>query len=82
VISPENGFSLYFLGYLQHLREGRISDSLRQRLHMRLETSPFWRDRFAAFGLSEHDLATGRFPEDGQQPMRLVSGAGAHVLGP
>ena len=32
VISPENGFSLYFLGYLEYLKTGQISQALRDRL--------------------------------------------------
>jgi len=80
VISPENGFSLYFLGYLQHLQTGAVSTSFRQRLHARLETSPFWRDRFAAFGLSEDDLATGVFPETVVQALLPQSGARAAAL--
>ncbi len=56
VISPENGFALYFIGYLQHKHHGRIEPEIIARLAQRLDTSPFWRDRFSAFGLSLDDL--------------------------
>lgn len=61
VISPENGFALYFHGYLQHKISGQIDQSTVRRLRERLATSPYWRDRFNAFGLSVEDLVTGDF---------------------
>ena len=51
VISPENGFALYFTAYLQRKFHGRADADVIERLHRRLETSPYWRDRFAAFDL-------------------------------
>ena len=62
VISPENGFALYFQGVLEHhLSGGPISAEIIGRLKHRLETSPYWADRFAAFGLSLSDLQTASF---------------------
>jgi radical SAM superfamily enzyme YgiQ (UPF0313 family) len=51
VISPENGFALYFTAYLQQKFHGKAETDVVDRLHRRLETSPYWRDRFAAFDL-------------------------------
>jgi radical SAM superfamily enzyme YgiQ (UPF0313 family) len=56
VISPENGFALYFLGVLERAVSGKVTPSLIERLRLRLETSPYWADRFAAFGLSTQQL--------------------------
>ncbi len=56
VISPENGFALYFTAYLQRKFRGAIELAMMERLEQRLETSPYWRDRFAAFDLSMSDL--------------------------
>src|SRR6185369_1884824 len=61
VISPENGFALYFQGYLQHKLRGSIEPEMIGRLEKRLETSPYWADRFHAFGLSIDDLRTLEF---------------------
>ncbi|MEO5375297.1 MAG: B12-binding domain-containing radical SAM protein [Alphaproteobacteria bacterium] len=58
VISPENAFALYFLGFLQQRSEGRIEPAVIARLRRRMETSPYWRDRFRAFGLDAEDLLT------------------------
>ena len=55
VISPENGFSLYFLAYLDYKTGGQINSDYVERLENRLETSHYWRDRFKAFNLTlEH----------------------------
>lgn len=51
VISPENGFALYFTAYLQRKFHGRADPDVVERLARRLDTSPYWRDRFAAFDL-------------------------------
>ncbi|MCW8916126.1 MAG: B12-binding domain-containing radical SAM protein [Magnetovibrio sp.] len=61
VISPENGFAIYFQGYLEHATTGSIDPSLIERLRVRLETSDYWQDRFDAFGLSLSDLETATF---------------------
>lgn len=72
VIAPENGFALYFLGYLQHKVHGRIESEITERLGRRLATSPYWLDRFGAFGLSLRDLETADFPNS--ELPRLVPG--------
>jgi radical SAM superfamily enzyme YgiQ (UPF0313 family) len=61
VISPENGFALYFLGVLEHQLTGAISAAIVERLRRRLDSSRYWSDRFAAFGLSVSDLETADF---------------------
>jgi len=61
VISPDNGFALYFLGYLQQRVYGKIEPDIIERLHNRLATSSYWLDRFQAFGLSTNDLVTRDF---------------------
>lgn len=61
VISPENGFALYFLGVLQHRLAGTIDPKIISRLRARLKTSPYWKDRLEAFGLRPEDLETLRF---------------------
>lgn len=57
VISPENGFALYFLGVLERRLNGVVPDSIVSRLSHRLETSPYWADKFSAFGLNVEDLS-------------------------
>jgi len=61
VISPENGFALYFQGVLEHRLNGHVPPEMIDRLKRRLETSPYWADRFAAFGLSVADLEAADF---------------------
>ena len=65
VISPENGFALYFLGFLQSLENGGVEQSLVDRFETRLAESDYWRDRLNAFGLNAKDLIAGNFePKD------------------
>ena len=61
VIAPENGFALYFLGFLQYKSFGKIDASIIKRLSKQLDSSEFWRDRFSAFGLFPDDLKTMEF---------------------
>jgi radical SAM superfamily enzyme YgiQ (UPF0313 family) len=61
VISPENGFALYFQGYLQHKMFGKVEPGMVERLRERLATSAYWEDRFKAFGLSVEDLENGDY---------------------
>lgn len=61
VIAPENGFALYFLGFLQYKSRGEIDPSVVERLSKKQEDSEYWRDRFSAFGLSLDDLKTMEF---------------------
>jgi hypothetical protein len=72
VISPENGFALYFQGYLQHKLRGEIEPEIMQRLKARLETSPYWSDRFHAFGLGRRDFETLDFKN--KHIPRMVAG--------
>lgn len=56
VISPENGFALYFYGYLKYRVTGKVQHDIAQRLKKRLATSEYWADRFRAFDLNADDL--------------------------
>jgi hypothetical protein len=73
VISPENGFALYFLGVMQYRMEGRIEPKLIERLKRRLATSPYWKDRLEAFGLKLEDLETASFEIPRRTGMPLPS---------
>jgi hypothetical protein len=79
VISPENGFALYFLGVLEHRLNGAVPPSIVQRLRRRLETSPYWADRFTAFGLSIEDLETADF-KNKHIPRLLPGGITAEAM--
>ncbi len=72
VISPENGFALYFLGYLQSKVFGKIEPEIIQRLEKRIATSLYWKDRLRAFGLSIEDLRSRNFKN--KDIPRLVAG--------
>lgn len=72
LISPENGFALYFLGVLQHRQMGRIDPGLIDRLRQRLMTSAYWSDRLRSFGLAVEDLETGHF--EGKEQIDVRSG--------
>ncbi|MEW6055570.1 MAG: radical SAM protein [Bdellovibrionota bacterium] len=61
VIAPENGFALYFLGVLEYRVHGRIDPALIERLEKRIESSLYWKDRLAAFGLKVDDLKALKF---------------------
>jgi len=73
VISPEHGFALYFTGFLQHRLDGRIDPVIIARLERRLAGSPYWADRFQAFGLSVDDLKRADFRN--KEIPRLLPGA-------
>lgn len=62
LISPENAFAMYFIGFLQKKIYGKIDPKAAQRLEDRLKLSPYWQDRFNDFGLSAEHLKTGIFP--------------------
>lgn len=72
VISPEHGFALYFTGYLQYRLDGVIQPEIIERLDRRLKQSPYWHDRFRAFGLSVEDLRRCEFRN--KQVPRLLPG--------
>jgi hypothetical protein len=76
VISPEHGFALYFLGYLQHKLTGKIDPALLGRLEAQLDRSGYWAERFAAFGLSIDDLKTASFKN--KEIPRLLPGQLPH----
>ncbi|MBT4769038.1 MAG: radical SAM protein [Rhodospirillaceae bacterium] len=61
IIAPENGFALYFQGYLDYKTRGEIDPNIISRVKMQLETSEYWSDRFVAFGLSIDDLIERNF---------------------
>jgi hypothetical protein len=72
VIAPENGFALYFLGYLQNKLNGHIAPRLLERLGTRLETSDYWADRFSTFELSLDDLVQKEFRNKHIPPMSFL----------
>ena len=61
IVAPEHGFGLYFLAYLESRLSGRASPETLQRLNARLTESAYWKERFAAFGLSVEDAEKGKF---------------------
>lgn len=61
VISPDHGFGLYFIGYIQNKLDGRIDPVIIKRLKKKMETSEYWRERMTAFGLHVEDLIDGNF---------------------
>jgi len=61
VISPENGFALYFHAYLQKKFHKDFDQSTIIRLKQRLSSSSYWQDRFRSFGLSIDDHANSLF---------------------
>ena len=72
IIAPENGFALYFLGYLQHKTFGTIDPDIVARLDRRVTTSEYWRDRLDAFCLSVEHLRNTTFPnEQARKPFGL-----------
>jgi radical SAM superfamily enzyme YgiQ (UPF0313 family) len=61
VISPENGFALYFQGYLEYKLNNKITTETLGRLDIKLKESSYWQDKFQAFGLSVDDLKNTDF---------------------
>lgn len=57
LIAPENAIALYCLAQLQITTNGVCDPSLLPRLTSQLAVQPYWKDRFADFGLAIHDLA-------------------------
>jgi radical SAM superfamily enzyme YgiQ (UPF0313 family) len=60
--APDNGFIMYYLGLLQHQVHGAVETALIEKLDKRLESSSYWRERFAVFSLSTDHLKRGDFP--------------------
>jgi hypothetical protein len=52
VISPENGFALYFWTFLEHRLTQKINKNAISRLRQRLDSSVYWKDRLSTFGLT------------------------------
>jgi hypothetical protein len=61
-LSPDNALALYFIGYLQWKRDGAVQPSIVARLSRQLESSAYWRTRFATFGMTADHVARGEFP--------------------
>ena len=61
MISPENGFALYFLGYLYFKIHKKIPQDIISRLSLQLERSEYWKDRLQTFGLCIQDLKHMQF---------------------
>ena len=62
IVVPENVFAIYFTAYLQMQAEGKVDSSLYENLKVVLNSSAYWRDRFAEFGLHPDHLLEGKFP--------------------
>jgi radical SAM superfamily enzyme YgiQ (UPF0313 family) len=60
--APDNGFIMYYLGFLQHRVRGEVDPALIEKLDKRLQVSTYWRERFALFSLSVDHLKQGEFP--------------------
>jgi radical SAM superfamily enzyme YgiQ (UPF0313 family) len=63
LITPENAFAMYFLGYLQKKCIGRVEPYICENLELRLRSSPYWQARFNDFGLSVDHLHNQDFPQ-------------------
>ena len=61
--APDNGFIMYFYGYLQYLLWGSIDSKLIEKFEDRLKGSSFWAERCELFGLSVDDLKSCNFPK-------------------
>jgi hypothetical protein len=57
MIAPENAFALYMLAVVQRRLAGAADARVLERLRGQHATSPFWRERLAAFGLHPDDIA-------------------------
>ncbi len=64
VISPEHGFALYFLGYLNFKVNKKIPKEIIDRLSVQLENSNYWKQRLETFGLSVEDLKSFSFKNE------------------
>ncbi len=83
VISPEHGFALYFLAYLEHKLEGSIAPATITRLEGQLSRSSYWKERLEAFDLTVADLHAQDFKNKdiprlmiGELPGSLAAAAG------
>ena len=75
LISPENALAMYFYGYLQKNLFGAIDPEAIRMLEERLQSSPYWQERFDDFGLSVEHLNTGVFPvEKGREELVVTGG--------
>lgn len=64
VISPEHGFALYFLGYLNFKVNKKIPKEIIDRLSVQLKNSNYWKQRLETFGLSVDDLKSFSFKNE------------------
>ena len=64
VISPEHGFALYFLGYLNFKVNKKIPKEIINRLSVQLKNSNYWKQRLETFGLSVEDLKSFSFKNE------------------
>tara|TARA_B100000686_G_scaffold334350_1_gene401457 strand:- start:559 stop:2445 length:1887 start_codon:yes stop_codon:yes gene_type:complete len=63
VVAPENGFALYFKGYIQNRIYGEIDMGTIGRLERILAEAKSWRNIFADLGLSLNHLKEKSFPK-------------------
>ena len=64
VVAPENGFALYFKGYLQNRVFGEIDMDTISRLERILAEAVSWRNIFNDLGLSLDHLKGKSFPKN------------------
>tara|TARA_B100000315_G_C14584167_1_gene592018 strand:+ start:778 stop:2703 length:1926 start_codon:yes stop_codon:yes gene_type:complete len=61
--APDNGFIMYFYGYLQYRVRGYIDPRLVKKFENRLKMSSYWSERCEMFGLAVDDLKSYNFPD-------------------
>ncbi len=68
MIAPDNAFALYMLAVVQRRLDGAADSAVVDRLRRQHATSPFWRERLAAFGLDPDDIPANRPGSAGGSP--------------
>jgi radical SAM superfamily enzyme YgiQ (UPF0313 family) len=71
VVTPENGFAMYFLGFLQKKIEGTVDQKITADLEAKLASSSFWSSTFLDLNLSPEHLKKEAFPQNHELDARL-----------
>ena len=61
--APDNALILYFYAYLQWKVTGKVDEAVVASVEQRLNDSPYWRGKFAMFGMQARDIRNLQFPE-------------------
>ena len=61
--APDNALILYFYAFLQWRVLGEIDELLVEAIHLRLQESSYWREKYAMFGLSLKQVVDYDFPK-------------------